>query len=80
MGVYIALSAEQLESAGIPRWMTSDEVAECLDDALLTDDSQLRRAVEDFIYEREMQTEPEEHPDTESLEDTMYDHANPVNW
>jgi ADP-ribosylglycohydrolase len=52
MGVHIALSAAQLKSAGVPEWMTEDELAECVDDALLTDDSQLARAVADFIYER----------------------------
>jgi hypothetical protein len=53
MTIIIALSVEQMESAGIPEWMTEVDVAECLDSALLIDDSTLRAEVEDFVYNRE---------------------------
>jgi len=53
MGAYIALSAAQLESAGVPEDMTSDELAECIDKALLEDDTALRWEIEQWIEDRE---------------------------
>ena len=53
MGAYVALSAAQLDHAGVPPEMTSDELAECIDRALLEDDSALQWEVQQWIEDRE---------------------------
>jgi len=53
MGAYIALSAAQLEHAGVPLDMTEDELAECIDKALLEDDTALQWEIQQWIEDRE---------------------------
>jgi hypothetical protein len=53
MGVHIALSAAQLESAGVPPEMTEDELSECVDRALLADDTALQQEIQQWIEDRE---------------------------
>ncbi|HZL93590.1 MAG TPA: hypothetical protein VFB99_08100 [Vicinamibacterales bacterium] len=53
MGVHIALSAAQLEHAGVPIDMTEDELADCIDKALLEDDTALQQEIQQWIEDRE---------------------------
>lgn len=57
MGVHIALSAAQLEHAGVPKNMTEDELAECIDKALLEDDTALQQEIQQWIEDRERDEE-----------------------
>ena len=53
MGLHIALSAAQLESAGIPEWMPAEIVEDCLDQALLSDDTAFQTEVNQWIEDHE---------------------------
>ena len=53
MGAYIAFSAAQLDRLGVPPEMTEDELAECVDRALLEDDTALQQEVQQWIEDHE---------------------------
>lgn len=53
MGAYVALSAAQLEHAGVPPEMTEDELGDCIDKALLADDTALQQEIQQWIEDRE---------------------------
>ena len=65
MAVTVAFSAAQLEHLGVPGDMTEDELAECLDEALLEDDGVLRMMIEEWI---------DKHAYDEENEMPFYDH------
>ena len=53
MGAYVALSAAQLEHAGVPPEMTEAELGDVLDKALLADDTALQQEIQQWIEDRE---------------------------
>lgn len=53
MGLYIAMSGAQLEHAGVPEDMTPEELADCVDRALLEDDTALQWEIQQWIEDRE---------------------------
>jgi hypothetical protein len=53
MGLYVALSAAQLEWIGIPEWMPQDVVEECLDQALLTDTTAFQTEIHQWIEDHD---------------------------
>ena len=53
MGVHVAFSSAQLKHLGVPKNMTEDDLAECLDRALLEDDSALQIEVQQWIEDQE---------------------------
>lgn len=53
MGVYVAFSAEQLNTMGVPDDMTPDQLGDLLDTAMLTDYSALEIEIQQFIEDQE---------------------------
>ena len=58
MGAHIAFSAAQLDRLGVPEGMTEDELSECVDRALLADDTALHEEIQQWI--EDMQIEQQE--------------------